>query len=141
MESAPDLKEKSSTEPVENPHDFWPQVLGLVLPVGAISYFLDGPVFAVFMLALGLVTFADAWTSGIYKDPSKSSFVNISPMGWGIVITMLFIVGYPVYLLNRNKLRTLQAGNGYFIATIVLGAVLIALTAMGVLFGPPLPEN
>ena len=132
MESASDPKETNLTEPVENPHDFWPQFLGLVLPVGAITYFLAGPIFAAFMLALGLAAFADAWTSGIYKDPSKRSFVNISPMGWGIAITMLFVVGYPVYLLNRNKLRTRQSGNGYFIATVVLGVILIAQIAFGI---------
>lgn len=132
MDSASDPNETNLAEPVENPHDFWPQLLGLVLPVGAVTYFLAGPIFAAFMLALGLVTFADAWTSGIYKDPSKRSFVNISPMGWGIAVTMLFVVGYPVYLLNRNKLRTRQSGNGYFMATIVLGVVLITLTALGI---------
>ena len=141
MESVSDPRQTNLVEPVENPHNFWPQILGLVLPVGAITYLLAGPIFAAFMLALGLVTFADAWTSGIYKDPSKKTFVNISPMGWGIVITMLFVVGYPVYLLNRNKLRTREAGNGYFIATIVLGVVVIALTVLGFLFGPPPPAT
>lgn len=128
METDSNPKQTNLVEAAETPHSFWLQFLGLVLPVGAITYFLAGPVFAAFMLALGLVTFADAWTSGIYKDPARKSFVNILPMGWGIVITMLFIVGYPVYLLNRNKLRTRQAGNGYFIATIALGVVLIAQT-------------
>jgi uncharacterized membrane protein YiaA len=60
-------------------------------------------------------------------------------MGWGLVITMLFVVGYPVYLLNRNKLRTRHAGNGYFIATIVLGVVLIVLTVFDIQLGPPSP--
>jgi energy-coupling factor transporter transmembrane protein EcfT len=131
MEPDSNQEETVVVESVENPHEFWPQLLGLILPVGCILYFLTDPIFTAFMLALGLAAFADAWTSGIYKDPSKKSFVNISPMGWGLAITMLFIVGYPVYLLNRNKLRTRQAGNGYFIATVVLGILLIALTVAG----------
>ena len=101
--------------------------------VGIFSYFSAGLVDAILSLALGGSTFADAWVSGIYKDPSRKSFLNISPMAWGIVMPLLFIVAYPVYLINRNKLRTKQAGNGYFVTTIVLGGVVIVLLVLNIL--------
>ena len=130
MGSADDSSESKPVEAAENPHVLWRQVTGLVLWVGVIGYFGGGLFWAIFGLILASVTFADAWVSGLYKDPSKKSFLNISPMAWGVVMALLFIVAYPAYLINRNKLRTRQGGNAYFIATIVLGAVVVVLIVL-----------
>jgi hypothetical protein len=119
--------------PPGNPHVLWRQLTGLVLWVAVISYFAGGLVSAVIGLALGGVTFADAWMSGIYKDASRKAFLNMSPMAWGIVMAVLLIAAYPLYLLNRNKLRTRHAGNGFFIAIIVLGGLAIALLILNIL--------
>ena len=116
-----------------NPHVLWRQILGFVLWVGLFSFLASGPIGALLGLALGGVTFADAWTSGIYKRMGTKSFLNISPMSWGIAMALLFVAAYPAYLLNRNKLRTIHAGNGYFFATIGLGAVVIVLLVMRIL--------
>jgi hypothetical protein len=110
-----------------NPHVLWRQVVGFVFWTGLVSFLGGGIVGVAMGLVLGGVTFADAWRSGIYKDPKKSSFVNISPMAWGIVMALLFIVAYPMYLVYRNKLRTRNAGSGFFVATVVLGAAQILL--------------
>ena len=114
----------------ENPHILWRQVLGFVLWVGLLSLLAGGPLDAVLYLALGGATFADAWKSGIYKRWDKKSFLNISPMAWGIAMALLFIVAYPAYLLNRNELRTKQSTNVFFWATVVLGAVVIILSVL-----------
>lgn len=119
--------------PTENPHVLWRQLVGLVLWVGIVGYFAYGVIGALQALALGGATFIDAWRSGIYKDPARRSFLNISPMSWGIAVPLLFIVAFPAYLINRNRLKTKQSGNGYFVATIVLGCALIALWILGVI--------
>jgi hypothetical protein len=36
-----------------------------------------------------------------------------------------------LYLINRNKLRTKNSGNGFFVATIVIGAILFLLSMVG----------
>jgi hypothetical protein len=54
-------------------------------------------------------------------------------MAWGISMALLFIVAYPTYLLKRNKLRTIDGGNGFFIATVVIGALAIVLLVVNVL--------
>ncbi len=130
MNSVNDANETSPGLAKENPHDLSRQITGLVLWVGILSYFGGGIVWAIVGLILASVTFADAWVSGIYKDPSKKSFLNISPMAWGIVMALLFVVAYPTYLINRNRLRTRQGGNAYFIATIILGAAVIVLAVL-----------
>lgn len=130
MESTGDLNEASRSEIMGNPHVLWRQVTGLILWVGIVSYIGGGLFWTVFGLILASATFTDAWVSGIYKDPSKKTFLNISPMAWGISMALLFIVAYPVYLINRNKLRTQQGGNAYFIATIFLGAVVVVLIVL-----------
>jgi hypothetical protein len=123
----------SDSSPPANPHVLWRQVLGFVLWAGLLSFAASGPLGAVLSLALGGVTFADAWKSGIYKHPDKKSFLNISPMSWAIVMALLFIVAYPTYLLNRNKLRTRAGTNAYFWATVVLGALVIGLLVLNIL--------
>ena len=115
-----------------NPHVLWRQILGFVLWVSALSLPAAGPVGAALSLALGGVTFADAWKSGIYKVPGKRAFLNISPMAWGIAMALLFIVTYPAYLLNRNKLRTIRSSDAYYWATVVLGALVIVLLLVNV---------
>jgi hypothetical protein len=115
-----------------NPHVLWRQLTGLVLWTGLFSYAAGGPIGAVFGLALGGVTFADAWVSGIYKRRDTKSFLNISPMAWGIVMALLFIVAYPAYLVNRGKLRTIQGPNGFYWATVVLGSVMILLLLLNI---------
>jgi hypothetical protein len=119
--------------PAHNPHVLWRQLLGFVLWVGVLSFIAGGPVGAIACLVLGGVTFADAWRSGIYKRPGEKGFLNISPMAWGIAMPLLFIVTYPVYLLNRNKLRTIQATNAYYRATVVLGAIVIFLLVVDII--------
>lgn len=133
METVNEINAAQPTGSTGNPHVLWRQVTGLFLWVGVLSYSAGGIVGVVFALALGGVTFADAWTSGIYKDRTRKAFLNMSPMAWGIVMPLLFIAAYPLYLLNRNKLRTKDAGNGFYIATIVLGCVDVALLLLSVL--------
>jgi len=116
-----------ATTPPQNPHVLWRQVLGFVFWVGLLGLLAGGPIGAVTCLAVGGVTFADAWKSGIYKRPGERGFLNISPMAWGIVMALLLIVTYPVYLLNRNKLRTIRDTNVFYWATVVLGALIIVL--------------
>jgi len=119
--------------PAANPHVLWRQLLGFVLWVGILSLPTGGPFGAVLCLTLGGLTFADAWQSGIYKRPDRKAFVNISPMAWGIAMALLFIVAYPAYVLNRNKLRTTRGTDAYFWAMTVVGAVVLALLVINVL--------
>ena len=106
-----------------NPHVLWRQLLGFVLWVGILSLAAGGPVGAVLCLSLGALTFADAWKSGIYKRPDRRTFLNISPMAWGIAMALLLIVAYPAYVLNRDKLRTIHGTNAYFWAMTIVGAL------------------
>jgi len=109
-----------------NPRVLWRQLLGFFLWVILLSI-AGGPIGVVTCLALGGAAFTDAWKSGIYKRPGAKGFLNISPMAWGIAMACLFPVTYPVYLLNRNKLRTTQGTNAYYWITVVLGALVILL--------------
>ena len=126
MENIKETNSAESFAPGSNPHVLWRQLTGLVLWVSVLGYLLYEIVF-LWALALGAVTFADAWASGIYKDPRHKSIINISPMAWGIAMAILPLVTYPTYLIKRNKLRTRQAGNRFFVATIVLGALVFTI--------------
>jgi hypothetical protein len=114
-------------EPIANPHVLWRQLLGFVLWVGVLSFAVGSLVGMVLCLTLGGLAFADAWKSGIYKHPDRKSFLNISPMGWGIAMALLFVFAFPAYVFNRNKLRTVRGSNALFGALIVVGTLVIAL--------------
>lgn len=102
----------------ETPHVLWKQVLGLTI-ASVIFFFFGG----IFLVLAGVFTFCDAWVSGIYKRPGVKSLLNLSPMAWGIAMEGLLIVAYPVYLMNRNKLKTKGTNNTFWILTILCGAL------------------
>ena len=115
----------SGAEPMEgaNPHTLWKQILGLsIVTIICIISFRFGGI----LLALaGVFTFIDAWKAGIYKNKGVKSFLNISPMGWGIAMEAFIIVSYPLYLINRNKLKTKDGENVFWILTIIFGGITI----------------
>ena len=131
-ESGPTASPTIAVPAPQNPHVLWRQLLGLVFWAGLLSLAAGGPIGSVLCLTLGGVTFADAWKSGIYKRPGGKGFLNISPMGWGIAMALLFIIAYPTYLLNRNKLRTIEGTRVFYWATVVLGAILIVLLVLSI---------
>jgi hypothetical protein len=114
-----------------NPHVLWRQLLGLAVWVGIPCLLCGGPVVFVLGSLLGGLTFADAWISGIYKRPDRRAFSNISPMGWGIAMAMVLIVGYPAYIVNRNRLRTIQGTNRLYWSVVVLGGLVLVWCVLG----------
>jgi hypothetical protein len=124
METPATSRTAAIAAPSPNPHVLSRQVVGLLLWVGLLSL-LGGMYSFILCLTLAILTFADAWKSGIYKRSDKRGFLNISPMAWGIAMAFLFVVTFPVYLLHRSELRTIQATNGFYWALVIVGAVLI----------------
>ena len=97
------MEKKTQEEPevlLDNHHILWKQLIGL--SVASIIFFFFG---GILIVLLGVFTFCDAWLSGIYKKKNVTSIINISPMGWGIAMEGLLILAYPLYLINRNKLK------------------------------------
>lgn len=124
-----------------NPHVLWRQLLGLVVWT-SLPAIVGGPLVLVWTFALGGVTFADAWHAGIYKQPGRKAFTNMSPMAWGIGMVLLLIVTYPMYLAHRNQLRTRPGNPVLFRLVVGLGALAIAATIIGIILGvPPLPSR
>ena len=104
------------------------QITGVII-ASAIFFFVGGPI----IVLLGGLTFADAWMAGIYKKKGVRSILNISPMGWAIVMQGLFILAYPLYMINRNKLKTKPGNNVLFIITAVLGGIFLLLFFVGII--------
>jgi len=100
-----------------NPHNLWKQLIGLSIAslIFATFNFLG--------VITGIFTFIDAWKAGIYKNKNAKSFINISPMGWGIVMQGVFIIAYPLYLASRNSLKTQEGEKAWYYLTIVFGGL------------------
>ena len=107
----------------EQPHVLWRQVAGLVFWITLVCFAAGGIVGVALGLLIGAVTFADAWTAGIRKHSGGKSFLNLSPMSWGIGVSLLLIVGFPAYVLNRNKLKTRPGSRPLFVSVLVAGSL------------------
>lgn len=99
----------------KNPHSVHDQVLGMA--IASVIAFLLAPDGAVWQILAGIFLFADAWEIGIYKKTDSKTFLNLSPMGWGIAMIGLQIITYPAYLLIRKKLRTKDGPVVYWVFT------------------------
>jgi hypothetical protein len=106
-----------------NPHQLWKQLIGLSIAS------LIFATFNFFGVITGICTFIDAWKAGIYKNKKAKSFINISPMGWGIVMQGVFIVAYPLYLASRSSLKTREGKQVWHILTIVFGGLTFVVVA------------
>jgi len=84
----------------------------------------------------GIAAFLDARAVGIRKDPDRAGFLNISPMGWAIVVAWLLIVAYPAYLFHRATIKSHGAPPIYFIILNVFGVISIALSLLPYFIGP-----
>lgn len=106
-----------------NPHNLWKQIAGL--SIASIVVTLLG---GIILVPAGVFTFADAWTAGISKKKNSESFLNMSPLAWAIVMLGLLLIAYPLYIINRNKLKTKKGSLAFFVITILSGALPIVLT-------------
>lgn len=111
----------------KNPHKLWKQLIGLsIASILFVAFNLLGVI-------TGIFTFIDAWKAGIYKNKKSKSFINISPMGWGIVMQGLLIVAYPLYLATRNNLKTQEGEKVWYILTIIFGSLTFVVLAFKIL--------
>jgi hypothetical protein len=115
---------RSRADVPKNPHKLWKQLIGLSIAsiIFATFNFLG--------VITGIFTFIDAWRAGIYKNKKSKSFVNISPMGWGVVMQGILIVGYPLYLASRNSLKTQEGEKIWYILTIIFGSLTFVVLAI-----------
>jgi len=126
---APPRAEVADRPPVESSaQEPFPtaQVVLFVFIVGGLAFFTGGPIGAALVLALGGATFADAWQAGIRRRPWQSGFLNISPVAWAVVMSWLFIVAYPAYLINRKRLQTKEGNRTLYWLVVVLGMFMLA---------------
>ena len=123
----PDKADAENNSPV-----FLRQVAGLVFWITLVCAVAGGVVGVALGLTIGGVTFADAWTAGIRKRSGQSSFLNLSPMGWGIVVSLLLLVGFPLYALNRNSLKTRPGSRALFITVLTIGSLAFVAWAYSV---------
>jgi hypothetical protein len=87
----------------------------------------------ILIVTVGVLVFADAWMAGIRRRPNESGFLNISPLAWSIAINLLFVVSFPLYLLNRNRLRTRKGSTAIWGLIIVFGGLLMLLVLLWIL--------
>ena len=128
----------SGAHMLKNPHILWKQLIGLSIAsiIFATFNFLG--------VITGIFTFIDAWKAGIYKNKKSKSFINISPMGWGVVMQGIFVVAYPLYLATRNSLKTREGERAWYILTIIFGGltfITVAFKIFEIITRSALPAN
>lgn len=114
-------------EDVNNPHILWKQILGFI--VATVILTTLGLPWAGF----GIFIFVDAWKAGIYKKKDSKSFLNLSPMGWAIAMHGAPFITFPLYILNRNKLQTLEGDDRWYRVAIFSGVVTVVIAVTSII--------
>lgn len=109
----------------------WKQCLWLGL-VSALVLVSGWPA-SILVVAVGSLVFADAWMTGIRRRPNDSDFLNISPLAWGIAVNLLFVVSFPLYLFNRDRLKVRKGSTVVWLLIVVLGGLLTLLILLWIL--------
>ena len=99
------------------------QLMAIVISSIAITLIFNHLRFSGLPVIIGIFTFCDAWKSGIYRRKDKKSLVNLSPAAWGIVVQAVFLLFFPIYMVNRDSLRTRKYNNVYLILAIIVAAL------------------
>ncbi len=121
------------------PHVLWKQIIGVAIPIVSLYLLLYFVMFVVLkynvleynftddilLILLGILIFTDAWLAGIYKKSAIKSFLNISPMGWCIGTIVIYFVFFPIYVANRNRLKTKKGYTIVFVFIILVGCILL----------------
>jgi len=58
----------------------------------------------VVVIASAVWVYIDAKNIGVRKD-LVSGFFNLGPVGWSLATLLLWIIGFPCYLIQREKLK------------------------------------
>lgn len=119
--TAPSAELQKERLPVNNPHRLWKQITGLT--IASLLFAWTGNYLNLILMTL---TFLDAWTAGLYKDDAKKTFLNNSPVVWAIAMGWLTLIIYPIYIINRHKLKKLPGKNLYFVSVIAMGGFILA---------------
>ena len=120
----------SATSETTAPTSFSPprQITGIM--IASLIVLLLFRLAGVLVVLAGVFAFLDAWQAGIRKRKDSQSFVNISPMGWGIAFMGLLIVSYPLYFFSRNRLKTTSGNTAFWVLTNCFSLLVILLLAI-----------
>jgi hypothetical protein len=116
-------------EQLSNPHSLPKQLTGVIV-CSLVVVIAVASITGLISALVGIFTFLDAWNSGIYKDPDKKSLTNISPMGWGISMMLIWFIAYPIYLFKRKKLKTKDGPKVYWVFVHIFSAPFLVLTGL-----------
>jgi hypothetical protein len=120
---------------VASPHVLWRQLTGLVIwdALWAGSFIISDAsegarlMFGAVGVALSAAVFVDAWRAGVRRLEGSKSFLNMSPMSWGIIASLFFPLTCPVYLISSRKLRTRDSSRVFFVIAAGLWATAVVV--------------
>jgi hypothetical protein len=121
-----------------DPAEFRRQCLAMCVVSALVALASRWPA-ALFLIAAGGTVFADAWTVGVGRGTKGPGLKKISPLVWGVLAGLSPVVGLPIYLFNRNHLKS-RAGNKVAWVLIIciglVGLLLLPFMPMSLLVGP-----
>ena len=99
------------------------QVVGVVL-VGGVLGGATMSVFFLLVLLCAILVLFDASAAGMQRVPDRKGLLNMNPVSWGVVTALLFVLGWPLYLVARFKAGP-QKGNIALLIGVVLTGTLV----------------
>jgi hypothetical protein len=87
-------------------------------------------ILTLFIMASGIWVYWDASENKIGRIPGAKGSTNTSAGSWGVVTLGLWIVGFPMYLMNRTRLIEAAKENPVESGARPLKALMLAIPLM-----------
>ena len=91
--------------------------------------------FLAFYSTLVPLLYADAWLAGIRKRQA-GSFKHFSPLGWSLLVSFVAVVGLPLYIWNRPKLKTRKGSTVIWVLILVISVLDTVMLAAIIVVAP-----
>ena len=100
-------------------------VIGVVI-CGAILSGATMSLIALLVVLSAVLVLFDASAAGLQRVDGKGGLLNMNPVGWGMVTALLFVLGWPLYLVAR-----VMAGPSKGKMPLLIGVVLSGVLVFG----------
>ncbi|MDH5228871.1 MAG: hypothetical protein OEZ58_09760 [Gammaproteobacteria bacterium] len=99
----------------------------MIMGIASIVMFFLSPSGSLIQIVAAIFLFVDAMIIGVKKVRIKKRITSLSPLGWGVFMLLLQIVAFPFYVSERNRIRTKESTDLFFVLASIFFSINLVL--------------